>query len=74
MRDLLSNNDVITNLSTFYKSLLGGVDVVRQMRFKSICNTFCNNFINYIAKTNRSIISRNGSEKLFQESEQCEYH
>jgi hypothetical protein len=45
--------------------LLQGVDIVQQMRFKPVGNAFNNYFVDHIAKTYGSVISRDHGDKLF---------
>jgi hypothetical protein len=65
VRDLLGNNDVVTNSSPLDESLLSRVNVIREMRFQSVGNAFGYDFVNHVAKTDRSEISGNSSDKLF---------
>src|SRR4051812_38014126 len=58
MSDFLSNNNVIANAATFNESLLRRVNVVRQVWLKPICSAFGNDFVDNVAKTNRTVISR----------------
>jgi hypothetical protein len=64
--DLLSYNNIITDTPSFNECLLRRVNVVRQMRFESICNALRNDFVNDIAKTNRPEISWHKRRQLFQ--------
>jgi hypothetical protein len=52
--DLLGNNYIITNPPPFNESLLRRMDIVRQMRFESVCNALRDNFVYDIAKANWS--------------------
>jgi hypothetical protein len=59
MSYFLSNDDVVTYAHTFDERLLRGMNIIWQMRLKSISNAFSYDFVDRIAKTNRSIISWN---------------
>jgi hypothetical protein len=56
--DLLGDDNVITDMPSFNERLLRRVNVVWQMRLESICNALIDDFVNDIAKANRSEISR----------------
>ena len=50
MSDFLGNNNIITNVTSFYKSLLVGANVVRKVRLESIGQRYGNKFVDYITE------------------------
>ena len=65
MSDFLRNYNVITNSTPFDKSLLRGINIIRQVRFEPISERFSNNLVDDITKANGSIVSRNLRNQLF---------
>jgi hypothetical protein len=64
VRDLLSNNDVVTNSSPLNESLLSRVNVIREMRLQPVSNAFGYDFVDHIAETDGSEVRGNSSDKF----------